>query len=67
MGLDKYSNVGSFEEMAEQQEQTEKTPAEPQTDSVPTDEGVTAQAVEAEIVADAPVSSADNVETVKTE
>lgn len=66
MGLDKFSAM-SFEEMAEQQEQTKATPAEPQTDSVPTDEGVTAQAVEAEIVAGTPATPADNVETPKTE
>ena len=63
MGLDKFSAL-SLEELSEQNEAAEvkQTPAEPQTDSVPTDEGVTAQAVEAEIK-----DTADNTETAKTE
>jgi hypothetical protein len=69
MGLDKFSSLGSFEEMAEQNEQSEvKTPATPATEPVTTDEGITAEAVEAEIapVTDGvSVSPADNVETPK--
>lgn len=69
MGLDKFSSLGSFEEMAEQNEQSEvKTPATPTTEPVTTDEGLTAEAVEAEIApADCGVNvPADNVETPKT-
>jgi hypothetical protein len=68
MGLDKFSAL-SLEELGEQNETAEvkQTPAEPQTDSVPTDEGVTAQAVEAEIVAGTPATPADNTETAKAE
>jgi hypothetical protein len=59
MGMNKFSELGSFEEMAEQNEQKEAAKVAPATENVATE----AKTEEAPVATDVKV---DNVETPKT-
>jgi hypothetical protein len=64
MGLDKFSNLGSFEEMVEAQDTAPETVKTVKAETADATEVVTEKA-EAEIVGGTPIFPADNLETPK--